>query len=197
MSRLRNKNVVDLASRERPGRRQLVNQLFDQHARGLRTFLLGRSVPQGEIEDLVQELFTRLMAAQGLEEKMAAATGSNRSYLLTMANNLIVDKQRKARVRSAYAATQQGFDHQHTEERTPERIVAAQLELEAIRAVIVDLRPHWRAALVLQRFHNMSYEDIALHMGVTKMQAENYMRRALRKLRAARRKIEAERERSW
>ena len=191
MSKTRNNNIVDLVSRDRPGRQQLVKRLFDRHALALRVFLHGRSVPQDQIEDLVQELFTRLMGAKRLEEKMDAASGSNRSYLLTMANNLIVDKQRKAQVRNAYAEAQQGFEYQRLDERTPERIVAAQLELEAIRAVILDMRPHWRAALVLQRFHNMNYEDIALHMGITKMQAENYMRQALRRIRKARRKIEA------
>ena len=196
MSKPRKNNIVDLASHDRSGRRKLVKQLFNTHARALRIFLHGRSVPQDEIDDLVQELFTRLMSATRLEEKMAVASGSNRSYLLTMANNLVVDKQRTARVRKAYAKAQQGFEYQRMDEHTPERIVAAQLELEAIRSVILNMRPHWSAVLVLQRFHNMNYEDIAQHMGVTKTQAENYMRRALRRIRKARRKIEAAGERS-
>ena len=196
MTKPASSNIVELALRENPGRRQLVNKLFDHHARALRTFLLGRSARWDEIEDLVQELFMRLMAVQRLEEKMAAGTGSNRSYLLTMANNLMVDRQRKERVRNAHAEAQRDVGCEQIHDRSPERILAVQLELEAIRAVILDLPPHWRAVLVLRRFHNMTYEDIALHIGVAKTQAENYMRRALRKLRKARRKIEAERERS-
>lgn len=196
MTKPASSNIVELALRENPGRRQLVNKLFDHHARALRTFLLGRSARRDEIEDLVQELFMRLMAVQRLEEKMAAGTGSNRSYLLTMANNLMVDRQRKERVRNAHAEAQRDVGCEQIDDRSPERILAVQLELEAIRAVVLDLPPHWRAVLVLQRFHNMTYEDIALNLGVTKTQAENYMRRALRKLRKARRKIEAEGERS-
>ena len=139
MSRLftpRNDNIIDLASRERPGRRQLVEQLFDRHAKALRLFLLGWSVPQEEIE----------------QERM--------------------------------------------DERTPERIVAAQLELEAMRSVIKDMRLNWRVAFVLQRFGNMSYEDIALHMGVTVRQVERYMVRAMRRIREARKKIKAAGEKS-
>lgn len=196
MTKPASSNIVELALRENPGRRQLVNKLFDHHARALRTFLLGRSARRDEIEDLVQELFMRLMAVQRLEEKMAAGTGSNRSYLLTMANNLMVDRQRKERVRNAHAEAQRDVGCERIDDRSPERILAVQLELEAIRAVILDLPPHWRAVLVLRRFHHMTYEDIALNLGVTKTQAENYMRRALRKLRKARRKIEAEGERS-
>ena len=187
----RKDNVIELASRGRPGRRQLVEQLFDRHARGLRLFLRGRSVPHDRIEDLVQELFTRLMGVERLEEKMSDSTGSSRSYLLTMANNMIVDGQRRSRVRRAYAAEQQEIEHERVEERTPERIVAAQLELEAIKAVIMEMRLNWRLAIVLQRFGNMSYEDIASHMGVTVKQVENDIVRGMRRIRKARRKIES------
>ena len=192
----RKDNIIDLASRERPSRRRLVKELFDRHAAALRLFLLGRAVPRDGIEDLLQELFARLMDADRLEEKMSDATGSNRSYLLTMANNLIVDRQRKLRVRSAYAAAQRQIESEQVDERTPERIVAAQLELEAIKAVIRNMRLNWRVALVLQRFRNMSYEEIALHMGVTEKQVENYIVRAMRQIRKARRKIKAAGERS-
>ena len=187
----RKNNVIDLASRERPGRKQLVEQLFDRHTGALRLFLRGRSVPQDQIEDLVQELFKRLMSVDRLEEKMSDSTGSSRSYLLTMANNMIAERQRKLRVRNAYAAAQRGIESERIDERTPERIVAAQLELEAMKAVIKDMRLNWRVAFVLQRFRNMSYEDIALHMGVTKKQVDNYIVRAMRRIRDARRKIEA------
>ena len=194
MSRLltpRKKNVIDLASRERPGRRQLVQQLFDQHSQPLRFFLMGWSVPPEQVEDVVQELFARLMTVQGLEEKMDAATGSNRAYLLTMANNLIVDRQRNRQIRKAYAAAQQEIEREGREERTPERILAAQLELEAMRAVIQGMRLNWQVAFVLQRFRNMSYEQIALHMGVTVRQVERYLYQAMRRIDKARRKIEA------
>jgi len=169
----------------------LVEQLFEEHARALRLFLMGWSVPQDQVDDLVQELFTRLMGVDGLERKMSARTGSNRSYLLTMANNMIVDGQRKSQVRKAYLAEQREIEPRRMDERTPERIVAAQLELEAMRSVIRNMRLNWRVAFVLQRFGNMSYEDIAIHMGVTVRQVERYMVRAMRRIREERRKIEA------
>lgn len=188
-------NIIDLSSRERPGRRQLVEQLFDDHAEALRLFLRGWSLPQEQIDDLVQELFARLMVVDGLEEKMSDSTGSGRSYLLTMVNNMIVDGRRKARVRRAYATAQREIEPGQIEEHTPERIVAAQLELEAMRAVIRDMRPNWRVAFVLQRFGNMSYADIASHMGVTQRQVERYLLRAMRRIREARRKIDRTGER--
>ena len=199
MSRLltpRNDNVIDLASQERPGRRQLVKELFARHAPAVRLYLRGRSVPQDRIDDIVQELFTRLLGLEQVEERMTNAVGSVRSFLLTMTHNLIVDRQRRRQVRAAYADAQRGFEAEHRDERTPERIVAAQLELEAIKVVLLNMPLNWQVALVLQRLRDMSYEDIALHMGVTVKQVEHYLRRGMRRIHKARRKIEAAGERS-
>lgn len=192
----RNYNVVELGSRERPARKQLVEQLFAQHGRALRVFLRGRSVRREEIEDVVQEVFTRLMGVRGLEEKMTAEMGSNRAYLLSMASGLISDRWRKQRVRTAYAFAQGEIDSERVDERTPERVVAAQLELEAMRAVILNMPLNWRVALLLQRLRDMSYEQIALHMGVSVRQVERYLYRATRRLRKARRSIETTGEHS-
>lgn len=188
----RNDGIVDLASQPRPGRRRLVEQLFDQHAQALRLFLRGRSVPPDQVEDVVQELFTRLMDVARLEEKMSDTTGSNRSYLLTMANNHLVNRHRKRKLRSDYAAAQRGNEQERVDERTPERIVAAQLELEAMKAAIMDMPLNWRVAFILQRFRNMSYEEIALHMGVRAKQVDNYIVRAMRRIRKTQRKMKGE-----
>ena len=192
----RNDNIVELGSRDRRARRQLVEQLFAQHGRALRVFLRGRSVRPEEIEDVVQEVFTRLMGVRGLEEKMTAETGSNRAYLKSMASGLISDQWRKQRVRTAYAYTQEEIDSERLDERTPERVVAAQLELEAIREVILNLPLNWRVALLLQRLRDMSYEQIALHMGVSVRQVERYLYQATRRLHKARRNIETTGEHS-
>ena len=192
----RNDNIIDLASRENPGRRQLVEQLFAHHSPAVRLFLRGRSVPQEQIDDVVQELFTRLLGVKRVEERMTEASGSVRSFLLTMANNLIVDRQRKRQVRNAYADAQREIERERMDEHSPERIVAAQLEMEAIRAVILDMPLNWRVALVLQRFRNLSYEEIALHMEVTVRQVERYLRRAMRRIHTAQRKIQTAGERS-
>ena len=191
----RKDNIIDLASAQRSSRKRFVQALFERHAEALRLFLRGRSLAPDETEDLLQELFTRLMGAHRLEEKMADSTGSSRSYLLTMANGLMVDRWRKEQVRNAHADAVRDVEQGPTDELSPERIVAAQLELEAIKAVILEMPLNWRVALLLQRMRNMSYEDIALHMGVQVKQVDNYLVRALRRLRKARRKIEAAGER--
>ena len=192
----RTDNIVELDASNRPERKRLVEQLFAQHDPALRRFLRGRSIPREETEDLVQELFMRLLGLPQLEERMTDSAGSVRSFLLTMANNLIVDRQRQRRTRNAYAQEQRDVKGEEAEERTPERIVTAQLELAAIRTVILRMPLNWRVALALHRFRNMTYAAIALHMGVTERQVKRYLWQAMRRLRKARKKIEAAGERS-
>ena len=192
----RNDNIINLASQAKPVRTRLVEQLFDQHAQALRLFLRGRSVPPDQVEDVVQELFARLMSVARLEEKMSDSTGSSRSYILTMANNLLVNRQRKQQLRNAYAAALRETDGEQMDERTPERVVAAQLHLEAMKAAIMAMPVNWRVAFILQRFRNMSYEEIASHMGVQVKQVDNYIVRAMRRIRNTRRKMKAAGERS-
>ena len=156
----------------------------------------GRLIKDDEIEDMVQEIFARLMQVEGLERKMSRARGSNRSYLLTMANNMIVDVQRESRVRKAYYSRQKELASEAIDERTPEEIVSARLELEAMKIVIMGMRPNWRQAFILHRFRNMSYEEIALHMGMTLKQVEHFMAQAIRRLRNEKRKRDAAEKKS-
>ena len=187
----RKDNVVRLAARAKPGRQRLVEQLFGRHAQALRFFLKGRLIPDDEIDGLVQDVFARLMTVDRLEEKMSESTGSNRAYLLTMANNLAVDRQRRSTRKKAYYAAQKGLERERMDERTPEQIVAAQLELEAMKAVILRMRPAWRQAFVLHRFRNMTYDDIARRMGMTVKQVENCIAQAMKRIRKARQKLDA------
>lgn len=189
MARKKN-NVIELASRaNREERRQLVERLFDEHVAALRLFFRGRLVPDDEIEDLVQEMFSRLMGLDGLELKMTASTGSNRAFLLTMANNLVVDMQRRLMVRKDYDIQQQDIEGGRVNEQTPEIIVSARRDLEAMKAVIMRMRPAWRKAFILNRFRNMSYRDIAEHMDVTVKQVESYIVQAMARIRQAQRQL--------
>lgn len=190
-------NVIDLTRRKHSNRQQLIERLFNEHGDALCLFFRGRLVPADEIEDMVQELFSRLIGVSGLESKMSASTGSNRAFLLTMANNMLVDIQRRQAVRRDYHMQQQNVEANKVNEITPEVIVAAHRDLDAVKSVIMGLRPTWRKAFVLNRFKMMSYREIAEHMDVTVKQVESYIAQAMSRLRKAERllkKVEKGRE---
>ena len=86
--------------------------------------------------------------------------------------------------------SRRGHEVEPVDERTPEQIVAAQMELEVMKSVIMEMRPTWRQAFVLHRFRNLRYEDIALEMGMTVKQVENAIAQAMKRIRKAKRRMD-------
>ncbi len=184
--------VVTLASDHRQAsRKKLLEQLFHEHGQALRVFLKVRVWQRDDIEDLIQELFLKLADRDDLESCIYSHSGSNRGFLFTCANNLIVDRQRKRHRR-------QRLDEQHhlTEKKaidvTPEQVAESDEELQIIMAAISSLRPNWRKAFVLNRFHHLSYPEIAKEMKVSTKQIQKFMSKALQRLREVAAQIEGE-----
>ena len=176
-------DVVDLTRRLRLSRKQLLERLFEEHACALRNFARGHMVQEDELGDIVQEVFSRLIRMDDLEERMDTRTGNNRSFLLTIANNIIVDQVRKKEVRRNYSINQGCIEGDKVCEITPEASVAACRELSVVKQVIMDMRPTWRRAFILNRFKYLSYREVADVMGVSHKQVEHYMAKAIDKIR--------------
>lgn len=187
-----NRNVVGMNGRQRETRKQVLERLFKEHEAAVCAFIRGRIGVAHEPEDIVQEVFLRLAGIDDLVDKMQQSRGSCRAYIFTMANNLVVDLERRnARLRN-YETSQRESGEALVEHITPEVAIAAYRDLELVKRVIMDLRPSWRRAFVLSRFKFLSYPQIAERMGVTVKQVENFMTQALSRIRAAERAIKAE-----
>ncbi|MCV6606510.1 MAG: RNA polymerase sigma factor, partial [Porticoccaceae bacterium] len=156
-------NVVDFERRQQESREQLLERLFSEHGPALQSFLYART-GANDSEDVVQEVFVRLARLKGLRTKLNQSPARNRAYLFTMANNLVVDQERRNRLQRNYSEQYDGADLAC--EATPESAVAVEQDLSLLKKVITQMRPAWRQAFVLSRFKHMSYTQIATHMGV-------------------------------
>ncbi len=130
-----------------------------------------------EGEDVAQDACVRLLGREHPNAVTAPA-----AFLLRVARNLFVDRQRaRARDRSLLGhsealATQQG------ETADPERILAGKQRLEAALAAIRELPPRCREAFLLHRFDGLSYGVIAERMGVSASMVEKHIARAMSRL---------------
>ncbi len=189
-----NGNIIGFKSSHLETREQVLERLFKEHEAAVRSFIRGRIGVDEEPEDIVQEVFLRMAGIDNLEEKMHESRGSNRGYIFAMANNLIVDLERRnVRLRN-YAAQQRDSGEGLAQEISPEKLVSARRDLDLVKSVIMGLRPNWRRAFILNRFKFMSYTEIAREMKVTVKQVENYMAQALSRIRKAERAIKADGE---
>lgn len=173
-------NIVDFQGRNTKARDRILKRLFEDHAGSLRTFVRRRIRNRADTEDVVQEVFSRLARMDGIEERIQ---DSGRNYLFTIANNYIVDIERKEALKRSYDEEQWHRSEDLVHEAGPERIAIAVRELAALKMAIQKLKPSWRRAFVLNRFHFMSYKQVSEKMGITSKQAENYIVRALSRLR--------------
>ena len=184
----REDNIVSLRPQTKD---RVLERLFNEHKDSLRAFLRGRLRDYADAEDVLQDVFTRLARIQDLPQQLKTPVSDCRPYLFTIANNVIIDRERHKAIRRRYleAESRGGLD---VYEITPEMSVEGIQDLEVLEKAIVKLPDNWRKAFVLSRFQYMSYQEIADRMGVTTRSIENYMAKAIAELRKAMKKVAGE-----
>lgn len=179
---LKDKKVVHISDHpERKG--ALLTRVFEEHGPALRRFLRARLMLEEDREDVVQDLFLRLARADDLAEKLSAQSGSTRSYLFSIATNLIVDMRRKQSVREADSHESYDEETAPASHPTPEMIISAQEQVKQMKQLLSGLKPKPRRAFVLSRYMYKSYPEIAEEMDVSVSTVEKYISAALSALR--------------
>ena len=143
-----------------------------------------------EAEDLAQEVFLRVYRTR----KKYTPKAKFSTWLFTIANNLALNalRDRKRRPVLPLDIHESGpLGPRPTENSAPGRDVPPahnlqQKELaEVIRRALDDLNERQRVAIVLNKFEDMNYADIADVMGLTTKAVKSLLSRARAKLREA------------
>ena len=104
-------------------------------------------------------------------------------YLYTVANNLV--KEYAVLDRRQAGNTRPTDDARTNEQLEPETVNALETELDTrqrfgqLQVMLRQLRPKCRAAVVLRFVHELSYREIAIHLGVSTEMARKYVDQAL------------------
>jgi RNA polymerase sigma-70 factor (ECF subfamily) len=157
----------------------LVSRLFQEHNDALIGFLLARVGSEQEARDVAQEAYVKM-----LELDKPGAVGFLRAYLFKTAANLATDR---ARQRAAHSRIQQQWIapfESRAQPISPEHVTGARQELDLLRSFMQELPPRCREAFYLQRFRDLTAEEIAERLGVTKRMVRKYLFRAFQHCRA-------------
>jgi len=149
-------------------RTELIVALYQRYRRSLLWYLTRLIPNRADAEEIAQEAFVRLLSAPRLETDLSRA----RNYLFATATNLARDnyRRRSARAESAHVALD---DVQlEAEEPLPERSVDAERGCRLIAAALHSLQPRPRQAFLLYVQEELTYERIALKLGVSKKTIE-------------------------
>lgn len=79
---------------------QLVKQLYDEYGSALRRFIRVRSrLSENDCEDVMQEVYERLLKLDDLPQKLSGRMDTVRNYLFQIATHILIDRDRRAKVR--------------------------------------------------------------------------------------------------
>ncbi len=132
-----------------------------------------------EIEDLVQDVFTRIVARDS-EEAVSHLGG----YVLRTAASVLADRARKRAVRHSDQHVVLDTDRHGDDELDPERVLSGKEDLHAATAALLSLPERTRTVFVLRRLEGYRHAEIARHLGISISAVEKHMVRAVRHLSA-------------
>lgn len=138
------------------------------HEADVRAWLRRSLVSDGEVEDVIQEAYCRLLAL-----KSVGHIASPRAYFFTAARAVVVDYVRRSRVVRMETVTEIEALHVVLDDPSPERVTAGRRELERVRRLIAALPERCRRVFELRKIEGLPQRDIARLLGVTETIVEN------------------------
>lgn len=157
-----------------PSEQEALNALAAQFGLVLLQFFQRRIRDRPEAEDLVQEVFIRLLKRGDI-----SALQDVRGYLFETAASVLTDRARK-RV-SHHSDDHIGFDPIiHGNKDFPsDRVLIGEETLTRASRALLELPERVRAVFVLRRLEGLRYQDIAQRLDISLSLAEKQMARAV------------------
>ena len=174
----------------RRGDARAFETLVQRHQRGIYNFILRSVRDRSRTEELLQEVFLRVVRAKDRYERTAKFT----TWIYAIARNLCVDESRRARFRDhksldAKRPGRDGEEGGNLLSRMPAADVPTDEAAEAptlrrrMKAAIEALPDDQREVFLLRQLSGLSFREIGETLGVPENTVKSRMRYALEKLR--------------
>lgn len=152
---------------------------FARHAPVLRRYFRKR-VPVDHVDDLVQEVFLNMQA-----RRAGSSIENLEGYLFAVAANVLIRYRSAARRTTPVPFDSDPDETGPSDSLSPERLLLGNEALRRAIAVLEDLPMRTRDILLLHRFEEMTYAEIARRLGISVSAVEKHIMAALRRLKAA------------
>jgi len=158
-----------------------VQKIYEKHSSALRRYASRYLRTEGDISDIVQDVFMRISTMENISDIDADPL----PYLITMTRNLIRDGYRKVAVRERYVDS---VVREHksmplklwgSNDQTPERILEGRQQLAQVAACVKKMPADIQRAFLLNRVKNMTYKEIADDMGVSERTVLRHVAQAI------------------
>lgn len=140
-----------------------------------------RKLPSGsDPEDMVQQVFVNLMRTMKNTKLIFS-----RSLVFTTAKNVLIDHIRWRKSHSVDNHELFEDNSINNELPTPENILQGKQQLDSFFGHLDNLPLRCRQVFLLHRIGNMSQQEIAEHLGISRSTVQKHMMNAMAKLHAA------------
>jgi RNA polymerase sigma-70 factor (ECF subfamily) len=130
--------------------------LFQRYHRQLYGFLYHMTGQRESSEDMVQNVFYRMLRSR----HTFLGQGEFRTWMYHVARNVLKDEQKKQR-REGYSSPAEEWEDRIPEGIQPGEQLEKKQELEALRRLMAGLSPESREVLILSRYQDLKYAEIA------------------------------------
>lgn len=148
--------------------------LFNKHAEDLHNFLYYKFGDRLNPRDKVQEAFIKLW-----ENCSKTTPDKAKSFLFTIANNLMLNEAAHEKVKLKYASTK---PKSHTDE-SPEFVLREKEHMEKLQTALGNLTEAQRVAFLMNRVEGKKFKEIAALLDISVKAVEKRIYGALGKLR--------------
>jgi RNA polymerase sigma factor (sigma-70 family) len=156
-------------------KKTLVERLFAEHGGALQAFFFRRVRKHPDAAELAQEVYVRMLRVADME-----SIRNPEAYLYTVASNLAKEHARHERRDGDVVDVDDPLiQEQLAELPSYAGQLDAQERIKRLREVLHQLSPKCQAAVVLQYWHGLSYEEIGQRLGVSTNMVKKYLSQAL------------------
>lgn len=148
--------------------------LFNKHAEDLHNFLYYKFGDRLNPRDKVQEAFIKLW-----ENCSKTTPDKAKSFLFTIANNLMLNEAAHEKVKLKYASTK---PKSHTDE-SPEFVLREKEHMQKLQTALGNLTEAQRVAFLMNRVEGKKFKEIASILDISVKAVEKRIYGALGKLR--------------
>jgi len=142
------------------------------HEAALRAWLKRRNLGGLEIDDVIQETYTRLFQAESVAHIQDA-----RNYAFQVAGSVVIDHLRRMKVVPIVSVPGLEYLEVDSQEPSPERQVIDRDELSRLAEMIARLPGKIRDVFTLRRVHGLSQREVAAKLGLSESTVEKHMAR--------------------
>jgi RNA polymerase sigma factor (sigma-70 family) len=156
-------------------KKTLVARLFAEHGSSLQAFLFRRLRGHSDATELAQEVYLRMLRVPDMD-----TIRNPESYLYTVASNLAKEHYRHQRTDGqALDIDDPLISEQLAELPQLAGQLDTQIRIKRLREVLSQLPAKCQAAVVLQYWHGLSYEEIAQRLGISTHMVKKYLSQAM------------------